>query len=342
MRLPSLSNRFGMLLQLIAFFFLIAAVVSLSSSNCQNTAYTNPMQTEEMNRVYQLRPLTKHFGAEVIDVDMSSVNFVDESFVRQLKQDLTKYRVLLFRRQTLSGQRQVDISALLGTVESTFYKHPRSPHPDIFRVSNLEEEGCTHVGRSGWHIDGTFQMRPFMYQTMHFPSVAEGGDTYFIPLHELYESLPQETKERYDGLWMVTGRRHAPVHPLVYQHPFRNETTMLFHCGEPFVRGWYQDEVAEDGSRQVIINDLLASWPVQQELTRVIETRLDDLGLRMKWQEGDFMINDNLGLAHYASEGTQEDWQKVGLRILHRTTIVGGPETVPQKADGRRSFYTLM
>lgn len=294
------------------------------------------MPSDEMNRAYQLRPLVQTFGVEVLGVDMATVNLKDPIFLSHLKEDLRKHRVLLFRKQTLSGQRQVDISNALGQVESTFYKHPSSPHPDIFRVSNLEDEGCTNVGRSGWHVDGTFQMRPFMFQTMYFESVAQGGDTYFIPLHELYESLPLETRERYNKLWMVTDRRQAPVHPLVYQHPFRNETTMLFHCGRPFVRGWFQDE--EDGSGRVNVAQLLPSWSIQQELTNEIESRLDDLGLRMKWQKGDFMINDNLGLAHYASEGTQEDPEKVGLRILHRTTIVGGPETVPRKADGRSSF----
>ena len=35
------------------------------------------------------------------------------------------------------------------------YAHAhRSPHPDVFRVSNDEREGCTGVGRTGWHIDG--------------------------------------------------------------------------------------------------------------------------------------------------------------------------------------------
>jgi alpha-ketoglutarate-dependent taurine dioxygenase len=290
--------------------------------------------SSEMNRFYQLRPLTKHFGAEAIGVDMSSVDLTNESFIQQLKKDLIEHRVLLFRKQNLSGQRQVDISNALGTVESTFYKHPRSPHPHVFRVSNLEEEGCTYVGRSGWHIDGTFQLRPFMYQTMYFESVAEGGDTYFIPLCEFYESLPQDMRQRYDKLWMVTERRQAPIHPLVYQHPFRKEPTMLFHCGEPFVRGWLQ----EDNDGRINVDKLLPSLPIQQELTREIESRLDEFGLRMKWQQGDFMINDNLGLAHYASEGTQQDWQTVGLRILHRTTIVGGDETIPQKANGRSSF----
>ena len=47
---------------------------------------------------------------------------------------------------------------------------------------------------------------------------------------------------------------------------------------------------------------------------------------------------DNLGLAHYASEGTHGNVDAVGLRILHRMTIVGAGYAVPRKLDGRRSF----
>lgn len=88
-------------------------------------------------------------------------------------------------------------------------------------------------------------MTPFAYQTMYFPSVAEGGDTYFIPMKDLYESVPEEMRARWDKLWMVTSRRGAPVHPLVYQHPYRHETIMLFHCGEPFIEGWYKEKDEE-------------------------------------------------------------------------------------------------
>lgn len=290
------------------------------------------------NSLYKLRPLTKYFGAEVHGVDLTTINMKNPAFLDQLKRDLIQHRVLLFRnQQNLTGQRQVEISKMLGTVTSTFYKHPESPHPDIFRVSNNEDVGCTNVGRSGWHIDGTFMMRPFSYQTMYFESVVEGGDTYFIPLREFYDSQPEETQQRWKKLWMVTGRRQTPVHPLVCNHPYRsnNETTMLFHCGEPFVKGWFQ----EDENGQVDTSNLLPSRPVQEELTQALDSKLDELGLRMQWQQGDFMINDNLGLVHYASEGTQADWRTVGLRILHRTTIVGGPDTVPQSLNGKSSFH---
>jgi taurine dioxygenase len=318
---------------------------------------------------YTLRPLSQCFGAEAVGIDLSRADLHNASFVGQLKSDVLKYRALLFRQQSLTGQRQVDLSKLLGTLESTFYKHPRSPHPDIFRVSNDETEGCTQVGRSGWHLDGTFQLIPFAYQTMYFESVAQGGDTYFVPLHEFYQSLPPATRERYDRLWMVSNsRHHAVAHPLVYQHPYRphQEPTMLFHCGEPFVRGWLEaKEESQDGDSgtqptpdtgkgteattttttnthhprpQLHQHNMLPSRPLQEELTREMEACLDDIGLRMKWQPGDFLITDNLGLAHFASAGTQADCAKVGLRILHRTTVVGGPETVPRKSNGQSSF----
>jgi taurine dioxygenase len=294
------------------------------------------------NPFYQLKSLTRFFGAQASGVNLATVDLSNGHFIYQLKQDLVQHRFLLFRDQELTASRQVEISNKLGTVESTFYKHPKSPHPDVFRVSNDENEGCTGVGRSGWHIDGTFQMKPFMYQTMYFVATCHtGGETYFMPLAEFYNSLPDATRDRFDRLWMATGRRQAPIHPLVYQHPFRHEPTMIFHCGRSFVDGWYVEgrngEIdIDDDSNQIISAD-----SIQNELTLAIESKFDELGFAMQWQKGDFMINDNLGLAHYASEGTQADKGHVGLRILHRTTITGGPETVPRKKNGRTSFVVL-
>jgi len=301
----------------------------------------------KISSFYSVRPLCPHFGIEAVGINLNNIEYTNQ-FMSQLKSDLISHRAILFRKQNLSGEKQVEISNALGTVQSTFYKHPKSPHPEIFRVSNDETEGCTQVGRSGWHIDGTFQKLPFMYQTMYFPSVTDGGDTYFIPLKELYDSLSIAKKEYYNRLWMVTGRRESPIHPLVCKHPFRpnGEETMLFHCGRPFVSGWFCDHSNCDknvnNTRDIIngVNTSKMMHPsvIQGQLTSHIESKLDELGMRMKWEAGDFLITDNLGLAHFASEGTQEDPREVGLRILHRTTIVGGNETTPKKLDGRSSF----
>lgn len=64
--------------------------------------------------------------------------------IEEIKKDVTNHRLLFFTNQgIISGPRHVEISKWFGELESTFYKHQKSPHPDVFRVSNDESEGCT-------------------------------------------------------------------------------------------------------------------------------------------------------------------------------------------------------
>eukprot|EP00435_Cladocopium_sp_Y103_P024686 s220_g6.t1 len=285
---------------------------------------------------YTCTAILPHFAAEVRGFSLAGKDPLPADVVARIKDDMKKYRVLVFKDQgRLTGERQVQISQQLGTIESTFYKHPKSPHPDIFRVSNDETEGCVGVGRTGWHIDGTFQTRPFKYQTMHFHSVCEGGETWFVPLKEFYEMQDEETRNRWDRYWMVT--REGLAHPLVYRHPVREDTSMMFHCGPPFCAAWAVDDDAERSSERKISARMIAPHVVQDELTRRLDEAVDRIGIKMSWEAGDFAINDNLGNCHYASKGTQNPKKKAGLRILHRTTIAG--EDIPAKFDGRSSKY---
>lgn len=66
--------------------------------------------------------------------------------IEKIKKCVTEHRILIFKDQgVISGDRHVEISRWFGEIESTFYKHPKSPHPDIFRVSNDKNEGCTGI-----------------------------------------------------------------------------------------------------------------------------------------------------------------------------------------------------
>lgn len=282
---------------------------------------------------YELEPILPHFGAYVRGFSLDGTEPLPRDVVDRIKEDMRRHRVLIFKGQgCISGARQVQITEQLGTVESTFYKHPASPHPDIFRVSNDEKEGCTNVGRTGWHIDGTFQEMPFKYQTMHFHSVCAGGETWFIPLREFYEMQDDKTRAQWDRLWMVSGEF---AHPLVYAHPERGDTTMMFHCGPHFCKCWVLDDEAEPpASRRPA--SMLPSQTILRELIARLDEAVDEVGVKMQWELGDFAINDNLGNCHYAAPGTQNARRKAGLRILHRTTVAG--ETRPTKEDGRSSF----
>jgi alpha-ketoglutarate-dependent taurine dioxygenase len=83
----------------------------------------------------------------------------------------------------------------------------------------VKESVFTGVGRTGWHIDGSFQPAPFAYSLYHMVSIPLKGDTVFAPLSEVIEGLPTSKRKDWERLWMMSDRRSGPVHPLIYTHP---------------------------------------------------------------------------------------------------------------------------
>lgn len=222
-------------------------------------------------------------------------------------------------------------------------KHPKTPHPYVYLSSNNATEGSTKSGVV-WHVDGTPLKTPYTYSTLYLPSVIEGGDTHFIPLKELYDSFTADEKEYYNKIWIMyskrKGARFNVIHPLVYMHPFRHDHTLLIHGG--YNMAYFadadistKDEVVYNG---IDMERMMQSKKVYNLLKKKIESQEDNIGMQMKWDEGDFLIFDNLGLIHRASEGTQASSEEMGLRILHRTSIVRTEETIPTKFDGRKTF----
>ncbi|ELT87502.1 hypothetical protein CAPTEDRAFT_225369 [Capitella teleta] len=226
--------------------------------------------------------------------------------------DVHKHRMLIFRDQgSVEGERHVEISKWFGELESTFYKHHRSPHPDVFRVSNDKNEGCTGVGRTGWHIDGSFQPAPFAYSLYHMAHVPSQGDTAFAPLTEMIDQLDDRKRERWERLWM----------------------TLCFHLGmtEAFI--WDYDTPEQSK---------WTDWDETQSLLREIHQEFVKDGGAIqyshKWQDGDFIISDNLAVGHEATPQTQLPRSQVGLRVLHRTTVKG-TEAPTKKYTVRKTLH---
>lgn len=265
---------------------------------------------------YRLEPISKTLGCFVSGIDLNKD--ISSDVITKIKNDLVKHRLLIFKKQgKMSAENQIKISNWWGKIHSTFYKHPKSPHPDIFRVSNDEREGCVGVGTTGWHIDGTFAEKPFKVQTMHFWSVCKGGKTLFSPMRELVESLTGEKRKEWERLYFVA-RGSYVVHPLIYPHPDTKNPTMLFHNGRPFVQTYARDYTYETGKAESTFSKSEIS-KFRGELSK----RLQANAVGYEWELGDFAVIDNLAIAHFASPGTQRRRNEVGLRILHRTTVAG-------------------
>ncbi|KAJ8321636.1 hypothetical protein KUTeg_000107 [Tegillarca granosa] len=261
-------------------------------------------------------------GKLIYDIKLAEP--VSQQVIEQIKRDVHEHLLVIFKNQGfISGERHVEISKWFGNLESTFYKHPKSPHPDVFRVSNDEREGCRNVGRTGWHIDGSFMKKPFGYSLYYIESVPKSGDTAFVSLNELIKSLTPDKRDRWERLWMISDRRAGVIHPLIYPHPVTRLSTLCFHLGmtEGFVCDYGTD-------RQTIMSE--------QETIRILEEIhneiiKDDRRLiySHKWEDGDFIISDNLAVGHEATPETQYPVSEVGLRVLHRTTIQG--TNIPSK-----------
>ena len=285
---------------------------------------------------YTLRPLPGNpiFGREIVGLDLTRPAAVPAPVVARLRADLARHRLLLVRGLgQLPAEAQLAVSRWWGPVESTFYRHPKSPHKDIFRVSNDESEGCRNVGRSGWHIDGSFQHAPFKLQTMAFWHVAEGGDTLFSPLRELIEALPAETRALWERLCFVSSGARQ-IHPLVYPHAGTGDPTLCFHTGEPFCETFAVD-YDPHSSRGRPAGGILGADDTSA-LLRELSRRLEDPArcYRQRWRVGDLALIDNCALGHYATPETQRPAAEAGLRVLHRTTVRGDAAPMRLKFGG--------
>jgi len=279
------------------------------------------------NQPYTVKPLfvkngTVQFGCQVHGIELSKE--VPKEVIKQIKDDVRDHRVVIFKNQgILLPERHLEIAKWFGEIESTFYNHPMSPDRDIFRVSNDRKEGCTNVGRTGWHIDGSFQEKPFSNSVMHIINVPKLGATRFLPLTELLESVPDQKRQLWDRLWMVSDRRSGPVHPVIYRHPLTGKAVMCLHLGmtEGFILDYGTDEAR--ATNPAVSREIMDG--IHEELVK------DGGALQYshKWEAGDLVITDNLAVAHEADPDTQLPREQVGLRVMHRVTIKG--KTVPEK-----------
>ncbi|XP_033759365.1 uncharacterized protein LOC117341620 [Pecten maximus] len=143
-------------------YYVTAAVlvwmgVSASGESCQRDIQTDCRdQVPFPNCGYEIKPLTSVFGAEVIGVDLTSLN---QNCADALRQEAYMYRFLLFRSQNLTWQEQIKFTNKLGPAfkETSSLRrkfHPKTPDPHIGYFSNDPTEGIPGQGIEGWHVDG--------------------------------------------------------------------------------------------------------------------------------------------------------------------------------------------
>jgi taurine dioxygenase len=259
---------------------------------------------------------------------------LDEATFAKLRDAYDQHSVLVFRNQRLSPEQHIRFSKGFGELEiHVVAKYLLPGHPEIFRVSNIMENG-QRIGGSGefWHTDLSYVAKPSRGSLLYSIEVPirDGlvlGDTLFASTAVSYEALSATMKRKLEGLVAIHrfGDVYAQVqkarsetaksedqmraklvpdvrHPVVQIHPHTGRPCLFVNEGFTVaIEGMQADESA------ALLRELF-DHSTQAEFV-----------YRHNWQVGDLVMWDNWATVHRGTGG----YSAQERRLMHRTTLKG-------------------
>ena len=274
----------------------------------------------------EVRPLSKHVGAEIRGVDVSKP-LTDDIF-KKIDDAYNYYSVLVFRDQKLTPEQQIAFSRLFGELEiSPRTQFALPDHPEILVLSNIVVDGQpignADAGRT-WHTDMSYTKTPprgsLLYaREVPFENGRALGDTIFSSAAAAYDALSPEMKKKLTGLCAIHragAKKYAPgskladlvkdmpdvEHPVIRTHPVTGRKAIYVREGECIGIC----EMPEEESLLLI-----------KELGELV-TR-PEFCYRHNWRVGDLLMWENSMTQHLAIS----DYQLPLRRLMHRITVNG-------------------
>jgi alpha-ketoglutarate-dependent 2,4-dichlorophenoxyacetate dioxygenase len=286
----------------------------------------------------QVNQLHPRFFGEIVGADLKAEP--TEELRAAVQGAMDAHAVCVVRQGQISDEEHIRFGRLFGPLEYP-PGYPNRPKgriaPELFFAGNLDEEGNIKPltpanqnvakGAERFHSDSSFNPLPSkwsMLRGVECPPSEVGGDTLFVDLRAAYDDLPQETKDRIDGLMGIhdfwQGRKNAglevtddmratmpmpPVHhPIVRTMP--NGRKSLFiggHCTG--VVGM------SDAEGHALVQELYAHATQPHYVHRHV------------WTEGDIVIWENRCALHAATPLNSDQFR----RDMRRVTLnESGPE----------------
>jgi taurine dioxygenase/putative 2-oxoglutarate oxygenase len=297
-----------------------------------NTSVAGAPRRASSSPSFASRPLTEHFGVEVVGFDFSKN--LDAESVAQIRDLADTHFVVLFRGQPLSEEQHVAFTAALGEpvlpVESAFSS---IKNPTILRLGNVDHDGKHldadapmtryFVSAEKWHSDGSFKQVPNYLTMLHSLEIPpEGGETWFASMVAALAALPDETKALLRGKQMEHPYVHGnskikdwkgkalpkAVHPVIRTLPDGREALFLSSYEGGRILGMAQQE-----SDRMVAE--LFEFATQPKFV-----------YKHQWRLSDTLIWNNRGVIHQA-----QYYDRKYRRLLQRTEIGdrqrGAPDT---------------
>jgi len=272
---------------------------------------------------FAISPLTDHTGAEVTGLDFTQP--IDIETRATLQRAFAEHHVLVMRDQHFGPDEFKAAAQLFGELHPHDKKERHvAGHPAIEYISNEEiVDGRRIIPGETFHTDHSNHPRPPKATTLFAVQLpASGGDTQYVNMHDAYDDLPEDTKQRISGLEAVhvyqskysprrlaglseESRRNLPppgIHPLVRTHPENGRKALYLNP----VR---MESIVgmEDPDALALIGELM-----QHATQRKYE-------YRHKWRKGDWVLWDNRSVMHQANP----DYDMSERRMLYRLMLKG-------------------
>lgn len=264
---------------------------------------------------FAVAPLTPTIGAEISGVDLREP--LDDELFAELDRALLEWKVIFFRDQAIDGEQHRAFARRWGELEV----HPFLPHGDVPEIVRFEKDAANQGYENIWHSDVSWRVVPSLGSVLRcIEAPAFGGDTLWADMACAYDALPEELRERIDGLTAVHDfatsfglamsaaqiaefrEKYPPAeHPVVRTHPVTGRKTL-------YVNEIFTSRVKGLGEEE--------SEALLETLFR--QSRVPELQCRFRWTPGAIAFWDNRATQHYAVS----DYFPA-RRVMERATIVG-------------------
>ena len=172
-----------------------------------------------------------------------------------------------------------------------------------------------------WHSDVSWREVPSLGSVLRARAVPEvGGDTLWSDMEAAYQGLPDDLKERIDGLRAIHDFSQSFGFGLTPEQ--LEESRKKFPPAEhPVVRTH-----PRTGRKSIYVNGIFTSHVVGMEpeesdalLRRLFqEARVPEYQCRFRWEPNSIAFWDNRAVQHYASS---DYWPQ--KRVMERVTVIG-------------------
>ncbi|MDD2058208.1 TauD/TfdA family dioxygenase [Pseudomonas sp. GD03860] len=258
-----------------------------------------------------IEQLTCAIGAEVTGVNLADAVH-DDGLFDQLREQLLKHRVLFLRNQDISRAEHVAFARRFGELEDHPVAGSDPDHPGLVQIYKRPDQPADRY-ENAWHTDATWREAPPMgcvLRCVECPPV--GGDTMWANMVLAYRNLPDEVKQKIEGLRarhsieasfgaaMPIEKRLAlkaqypdAEHPVVRIHPETGEQVLFVNAFTTHFSNYHTPQRVRFGQD---------ANPGAADLLRYLisQAYLPEYQVRWRWKPNSVAIWDNRSTQHYA------------------------------------------